>query len=713
MEGGKVLKHDHDRYGKWRVAATFIGVALNVALSFGMHNMGLPLYLDTIGTIAVASVAGIFPGIVTAVVTNLICTFFNSYSIYYAILNALVAFFAVYFGRNDGMKKIWNLLELALAAAFVTGGFGAAIQWALLGGPQYSTISDAAKAMSDTMGLNMFVSFLLVNIVLNAVDKGLSVAVAAVLVLIIPEKVRQPIRDSQYLQRPLTVKERRAMKKQEIKGSMSIQARMIWMVVLVALSITVVIGWITVRLYSGHAREEALEGARSAAQFAAEVIDTDMVDEYLAHGEEAPGYLETEMLLESIRNTVPEVQYLYIVKIKKDGCHFVFDLDNGDEEGYEPGEVVPFDAEFEPFLDKLFAGEEIEDVTASFLTHIVLTVYWPVRDEKGNTVCYAGADVSVDALSGYVGEFLLRTALMFSGFLIMILATSIWITSRYLSNPVRSMAYIAGRFERKDESQAALDENVKNIRSLDIHTGDEIENLYDALCRMTSDTADQIKDIRHYAKTLQQMQNGLIITMADMVENRDADTGAHIQKTAAYVRIIMDALRRKGYYKDKLTSKFMSEVEMSAPLHDVGKINIPDAVLNKPGRLDDAEYEIMKTHTTAGKQIMQHAIDTVPGAGYLKEARNMAAYHHEKWDGTGYPEGLYGEVIPLSARIMAVADVFDALTSKRIYKPPMPLEKALGIIQDGAGKHFDPLCVEAFMDSLDEVKRVLKKYQDA
>ena len=234
--------------------------------------------------------------------------------------------------------------------------------------------------------------------------------------------------------------------------------------------------------------------------------------------------------------------------------------------------------------------------------------------------------------------------------------------------------------------------------------------LYEAICRLTMDQTEQMRRVRRLSESTARMQDGLIITMADMVESRDSDTGAHVQKTAAYVKIIVEGLKRKGYYLDKVDDKFISDVVRSAPLHDVGKINISDQVLNKPGKLTPEEFEIMKTHTTAGKKILENAISSVQGENYLKEARNMAAYHHERWDGKGYPEGLHGEVIPLSARIMAVADVFDALTSPRVYKPAFSMEKSIEMIKEGAGTQFDPKCVEVFFESLNDIKIILKKY---
>lgn len=221
-----------------------------------------------------------------------------------------------------------------------------------------------------------------------------------------------------------------------------------------------------------------------------------------------------------------------------------------------------------------------------------------------------------------------------------------------------------------------------------------------------------VADVQEKTEQLSMMQRALIMVLADIVESRDRNTGAHVRKTAAYTEIILNEMRKKGYYAEQLTDAYISDVVNSAPLHDVGKIQVPDAILNKPGRLDDDEFKIMKTHTTAGRDIISQAIELVPVSGYLNEARNLAAYHHEKWDDSGYPHGIAGEEIPLSARVMAVADVFDALVSRRSYKKPFTFEAAMDIIKEGSGKHFDPLFVDAFVSAEEEVRRVEHEFSE-
>lgn len=205
-----------------------------------------------------------------------------------------------------------------------------------------------------------------------------------------------------------------------------------------------------------------------------------------------------------------------------------------------------------------------------------------------------------------------------------------------------------------------------------------------------------------YHERVSGMQSGMITFMAEVVENRDDNTGGHIKRTADYVERIAKELKRRGVYPEILTDRYMEDMIVAAPLHDIGKIHIPDAILNKPGRLTEEEFAIMKTHTTAGEELLIHAKTELGESGYLNTAVEMAAYHHEWWNGKGYPYGIDGEEIPLSARIMAVADVFDALTSKRCYKDAMPLTKAYAIIREESGTHFDPLVAEAFLACADD-----------
>jgi len=189
----------------------------------------------------------------------------------------------------------------------------------------------------------------------------------------------------------------------------------------------------------------------------------------------------------------------------------------------------------------------------------------------------------------------------------------------------------------------------------------------------------------------------LIFSLAKLSESRDADTGAHLERIRVYSRILADHLSTLDKYRAVVDGQFVELVFHTSPLHDIGKVGVPDSVLLKPGKLTPAEFEVMKRHTTLGAETLDAALQRRPDASFLSMARDIAWTHHEKYDGTGYPRGLVGDEIPLCGRIVALADVYDALRAKRVYKPAFSHEHAREIIIEGKGKHFDPDIVDAFL----------------
>ncbi|WP_415714012.1 HD domain-containing phosphohydrolase [Maridesulfovibrio sp.] len=218
--------------------------------------------------------------------------------------------------------------------------------------------------------------------------------------------------------------------------------------------------------------------------------------------------------------------------------------------------------------------------------------------------------------------------------------------------------------------------------------------------------------VKERTKELALVKKVTIECLATMAEWRDPETGGHIARTQNYVKILAEHAMKQEKFASQLDEELIETLYLSAPLHDVGKVGVADAILLKPGKLTAEEFEEMKKHSQYGSDALAGAEKALGGNSFLHHAREIAFAHHEKWDGSGYPRGISGEDIPLSARIMAIADVYDALISKRVYKVPFPHSKAVKIISEGRGTHFDPRLTDIFLKIQEEFREIALEFAD-
>ena len=685
------------------------GILLNLFLSQAIITFGLPLYLDSVGTILVSVIGGLVPGVVVGYATNLLKMIFDPDSIYYCAINVLIAVLAALLQRRRWFRKWTKTLLSVPLFALVGGGLGSLLSWVMYGfgfpsdftGPLAHRIYDA--------GLH---SGLLATMVSSTAydlpDKLISVVAAILIYRMLSRAFKDRFRYLSWLQNPLSHEEYKQAKRFRPKG-MSLRTKIVLLLSVSILIIAAVTTGISYYTFHDTLISKQVENARAVTELVATKFDADRVREYMRDGEKAHGYIMSELEMAGIRNSNPNIKYVYVYQIREDGCHVVFDPDTADTPGEEPGTVIGFDDAFKPQLKKLLAGEEIDHVTSNDTYGWLLSVYTPVKNSEGNTACYSCVDIDMTQLWAEECKFLARILSLFISLAVLILTAFLWYAEQGVILPINSMAIATESFAFNSEEERA--EGAEMLHSLGIQTRDEIENVYHAIMKTTDDSVGYIAESQEKNKLINRMQENLIVTMADLVESRDQDTGDHIKNTAEYTRIIMDELKKEGHYTDQLTDEFCADVFRSAPLHDIGKIRISDMVLNKPGKLTDEEFALMKQHTTFGGEVIEKTRPASANISYLDVAKDLATYHHEWWNGRGYPDGLKGEEIPLAARIMAVADVFDALVSKRCYKDGFSFEKSMDIIREESGTHFDPLVAGAFLNASDEVRKVLEKRQ--
>ena len=674
------------------------GLALNFIGSQLNNLFGLPFYFDNTGTILTAAVGGYLPCIAVGFFYNIIAGISDPATTYYCFVSVLIAASAAFFAEKGLLKKPRGLLLAVPVFAVIGGGLGGIITW-FLNGFDFGggAAGDIGTQISGMTGMSRFAADYLATFLLDVCDKLITTTISWIIWKLLPLRFIGMFRI--FRRQTITESETGKIKR------LSLRTKIMLLVGITSSLVAFSAIGVSINQYHNATVQEYIRQGENVTAIMAKHLDRGTINSYLNEGKQAEGYPAFEHMMDSINSCAEEITYIYAYQVLPEGCRVVFDLDTPELAADKPGSLIIHDDPIAERLPDFLSGKAIDPIVVNGRYGWLLTVYRPLYDTDGSILCYAAVDMKITNLLREEFSFLTRVISIFLGLLTLILVFALWIANHHFANPINTIAAAASAFAY--DSQNARRQSLERMKELDIGTGDEIENLWLAIRATSEETVSYIEESQRQSEKISKLQDGLILVLADLVESRDKCTGDHIRKTAAYTEIILRQMKADGIYADKLTDEYIDDVIHSAPLHDIGKINVPDSILNKPGRLTDEEFGQMRSHTNAGKDIIEHAIDSVgEDSGYLREAKNLARYHHEKWNGKGYPTGLAGEDIPLSARVMAVADVFDALVSRRSYKEPFPIEKAIDIIRTDAGTHFDAKVVEAFLHAEPQIRAV-------
>jgi len=368
--------------------------------------------------------------------------------------------------------------------------------------------------------------------------------------------------------------------------------------------------------------------------------------------------------------------YVYLIENSPDGFVFLLDTDKFETED-ENTFLTTYDEMADFFADVVKSRQiEISDIYTDKWGTFISAFVPVIRQDK--VVSIIGLDYEASLVRSMEQSALLQIAFCLLGTIVLVVILSVIVSVSFVK-----------LVRRTDELNRRL-----------IASNSEIEKQKEEL-RHYNDNLNVI--VRNKTKSILKLQNTIMDTIAELLDYRDKTTGGHIERTSKYMKVVLDAMVANGLYKDQTDTWDIDLMALSANLHDVGKIAIQDNVLNKKGKFTEDEYAEMKKHTTLGGEILQTIKEKMGENEFLDYAQAFAVYHHEKWDGSGYPHGISGENIPLQARILAIIDVFDALTSARPYKTPFSFEDAVKIIQDGSGSHFDPLLTKLFLSIADQL----------
>ena len=692
---------------------TWLAIAVCLGLNFGvsylasstLHGIGVMLYLDCIFTILVSCIYGYFPGLIVGMGTNLLNCIFDGDSIYYAFISGFIAIAAGLMMRTGMFRKWWGYILAVLVFSFLGGGVGSVVTYFLYGQNVDVITPSLCADLYNNFGMTPFWASYFANSLWDLLDKTITMVIILAVFLLYPknEKAIEFFPNTFMLRKPWNEPVKR--KFYEETSIHSLDFKIIAIMTIAYTLLGVAVASVLGISYQNNAFDEAGESAKQYANAVTYVVDGDEVNLWIAHSEEihqnpsAYGYANTFAGLESIKISNEKVLDVYV--FTTDGTT-VLDLKFGMD---YLGKPLPHGDEYEEFMKN--------DAIETYVIHNgehgnFFSYYCPIKDSAGNTVAYAVANIDASMINVQVFSNAVKV-LAIEAFVFLIGGAVLIHNIRYFFIvPLKIVDSEIRAYEAIGPKKWLTSKARKGLVKL--RGKDEISNL-SSLSHSTMDLASEsILKIEEQTAKLIATQKGVVFALAEIIESRDKCTADHTTRTSQYSSMIAKELVKEGKYTEILTDEYLEDFAIAAALHDVGKIKIPDAILNKPGKLTQEEYEVMKEHTLEGEKIIELALKGIGvSSEYLTTARQVSGGHHERWDGTGYPRGLKGEETPLCARIVAIADVFDALTCRRPYKEPWPFEKAVATIQEESGTHFDPELVDAFMAIKDQIKEYFDK----
>lgn len=426
---------------------------------------------------------------------------------------------------------------------------------------------------------------------------------------------------------------------------------------------------------------------KTACETVVSFVGTDEANEYL-NGKKHIEHIRLCDNINSIKENIPYIDNIIVYKVSKDGLHIVCDA-NSYKKRSGLGEIIGFNGKWSKYKEDLLAGKDIEKAVVQERKGIINYHCSPVGDD-----IYIAVGISENLIASEKNAFMKNIGALVGFFSILVfLLAALFLNKK----AVKIVKQVQGLLEKANKHES--DGFLEKISNNEIKSGNELENLYKNFVKI------YFSKVRLDA-AISKTDSGSIDEILDLIKRMDNYTRLHLDNSIRYLVLLINEMRNRDKYKELISDKDFENLILAAPLHDVGKLVIPREIMQKPGRFTDEEYEIAKKHSFLGSKVIEEMYQKNNNEEYLEVARIIALYHHEKWDGTGYPEGLKGEEIPLAARIMAVCDVFDAVLSKRVYKEAYSFADSFKIIEDGRGSFFDPDIVDVFVESKDKIYKL-------